>query len=132
MFALHCFCHVTLNLSFCHFSNGRVWSGLSPNNIIVFGEQLAPVQRSKWYLGSPRPSCHGGLLSCAYGEPEGGFGWGCAQAQFCRLDNQVMVISLLEVSEFSARNPKFYLQIHLYRQCGRHHQCRKMSSSCWF
>lgn len=112
---LHWFCHVTLNLSFCHFSNGRVWSGLPPNNVILFGEQLAPVQCSQWYLGSPRPSCHGGLLSCAYGEPEGGFGWGCAQGRVCRMDDQVMGISLLEASEFSARSPEFFLQIHLHK-----------------
>lgn len=38
-----------------------------------------------------------------------GFGW------FCRLDNQVMGISLLEASEFSARSPKVFLQIHLHK-----------------
>lgn len=60
-----------LNLSFSRFSNRRVWSGLSPSNIVIFREQLAPVQCSQWHLGSARPSRYGGLLSCAYGEPEG-------------------------------------------------------------
>lgn len=57
-------------VSLPHFSNGRVWSGLSPSNIIILREQLAPAQHSQWHLGSPRP-CHRGLLSCAHGESEG-------------------------------------------------------------
>lgn len=65
-------------VSLPHFSDGRVWSGLPPSHVLILREQLAPVQRSQWHLGSPGPR-HGGLLSCAHGEPKGVLNWSCAR-----------------------------------------------------